>query len=99
MCNCTSKFAAIAAPRNDNVKKEQDWADRIVAARKRRPFTSLEEFARDTGLLRLGREPFEKHVLSQPGVRAALMRLGTERLLQVSKLLSGRAALAGDLRV
>lgn len=45
-----SGFAAIAAPRNDNVKKEQDWADRIVAARKRRPFTSLEEFARDTGL-------------------------------------------------
>jgi error-prone DNA polymerase len=35
---------------NDNVGKEQDWADRIVAARKRRPFTSLEEFARDTGL-------------------------------------------------
>ena len=27
-----------------------DWADRIVAARNRRPFTSLEEFARDTGL-------------------------------------------------
>ncbi len=27
-----------------------DWADRIVAARKRRPFTSLEEFARDTAL-------------------------------------------------
>jgi error-prone DNA polymerase len=27
-----------------------DWADRIVAARQRRPFTSLEEFARDTGL-------------------------------------------------
>ncbi|WP_108513125.1 error-prone DNA polymerase [Bradyrhizobium algeriense] len=35
---------------NDNVGKERDWADRIVAARKRRPFTSLEEFARDTGL-------------------------------------------------
>ncbi|KRR01833.1 DNA polymerase [Bradyrhizobium jicamae] len=50
MCNCTSEFATIAAPRNDNVRKEQDWADRIVAARKRRPFTSLEEFARDTGL-------------------------------------------------
>jgi error-prone DNA polymerase len=33
---------------NDN--KEQDWADRIVVARKRRPFTSLEEFARDTAL-------------------------------------------------
>lgn len=27
-----------------------DWADRIVAARTRRPFTSLEDFARDTGL-------------------------------------------------
>ncbi|MDO8401386.1 MAG: error-prone DNA polymerase [Bradyrhizobium sp.] len=27
-----------------------DWADRIVAARARRPFTSLEDFARDTGL-------------------------------------------------
>ena len=50
MCNCTSEFAAIAAPRNDNVEKEQDWADRIIAARNRRPFTSLEEFARDTGL-------------------------------------------------
>ena len=35
---------------NDNVGKEQDWADRIVAARQRRPFTSLEEFARDTAL-------------------------------------------------
>lgn len=50
-------------------------------------------------LLRLGREPFEQHILSQPGVRAALMRLGTERLLQVSKLLSGRAAHVGDQRV
>ncbi|MCK1382925.1 error-prone DNA polymerase [Bradyrhizobium sp. 21] len=28
----------------------EDWADRIVAARNRRPFTSLEDFARDTGL-------------------------------------------------
>jgi error-prone DNA polymerase len=27
-----------------------DWGDRIVAARERRPFTSLEEFARDTKL-------------------------------------------------
>ncbi|MFO1109242.1 MAG: error-prone DNA polymerase [Bradyrhizobium sp.] len=27
-----------------------DWASRIVAARKRRPFTSLEDFARDTAL-------------------------------------------------
>src|SRR5262249_57726993 len=29
---------------------EEDWADRIVAARKRRKFTSLEDFARDTAL-------------------------------------------------
>ncbi|MDI4235075.1 error-prone DNA polymerase [Bradyrhizobium sp. Arg237L] len=37
-------------PRNDSVEKAEDWADRIVAARQRRPFTSLEDFARDTGL-------------------------------------------------
>ncbi|MCA1456776.1 error-prone DNA polymerase [Bradyrhizobium sp. BRP22] len=35
--------------RNDDADKA-DWADRIVAARQRRPFTSLEDFARDTGL-------------------------------------------------
>jgi error-prone DNA polymerase len=29
---------------------KEDWADRIVAARTRRPFTSLEDFARDTAL-------------------------------------------------
>jgi error-prone DNA polymerase len=34
--------------RND--ERVTDWADRIVAARQRRPFTSLEDFARDTGL-------------------------------------------------
>ena len=38
------------APRNDNAKEPDDWADRIVAARNRRPFTSLEDFARDTAL-------------------------------------------------
>jgi error-prone DNA polymerase len=36
-------------PHNDNREKD-DWADRIVKARKRRPFTSLEDFARDTAL-------------------------------------------------
>jgi error-prone DNA polymerase len=44
-----SGFDAVASPRNDG-EDEQDWADRIVAARTRRSFTSLEEFARDTGL-------------------------------------------------
>ncbi|WP_027550431.1 error-prone DNA polymerase [Bradyrhizobium sp. Cp5.3] len=34
----------------NNAENPQDWADRIVAARNRRPFTSLEDFARDTGL-------------------------------------------------
>jgi error-prone DNA polymerase len=47
MCNCTSEFVAAATPRND---RSEDWAERIIAARKRRPFTSLEDFARDTGL-------------------------------------------------
>ncbi|MCP3471123.1 error-prone DNA polymerase [Bradyrhizobium sp. CCGUVB1N3] len=40
----------LRVPRNDNVERVQDWADRIVVARNRRPFTSLEDFARDTGL-------------------------------------------------
>jgi error-prone DNA polymerase len=38
------------APRNDGIVETDDWADRIVAARNRRPFTSLEDFARDTAL-------------------------------------------------
>lgn len=45
-----SGLDADASPRNDDVEKAQDWADRIVAARNRRLFTSLEDFARDTGL-------------------------------------------------
>ncbi len=53
-CECgqvDSGFAPRGAPRNDGLESaEKDWADRIVAARKRRPFTSLEEFARDTAL-------------------------------------------------
>ena len=39
---------ALRAPRNDI--EIDDWAARIVAARNRRPFTSLEDFARDTAL-------------------------------------------------
>jgi len=49
MCDCISELAPGGAPWNDNVEID-DWASRIVAARKRRPFTSLEDFARDTGL-------------------------------------------------
>jgi error-prone DNA polymerase len=40
----------IPLPRNDNDIPLDDWAERIVAARNRRPFTSLEDFARDTAL-------------------------------------------------
>ena len=39
----------LRVPRNDGGVAE-DWADRIVAARARRPFTSLEDFARETAL-------------------------------------------------
>ncbi|MES2195643.1 MAG: error-prone DNA polymerase [Pseudomonadota bacterium] len=39
----------LRVPRND-AERPDDWAERIVAARARRPFTSLEDFARDTGL-------------------------------------------------
>jgi error-prone DNA polymerase len=35
------------APRNDG---GEDWGERIVAARRKKLFTSLEDFARDTGL-------------------------------------------------
>jgi error-prone DNA polymerase len=45
-----SGFDADASPRNDDGESSDDWAERIVAARKRRPFTSLEDFARDTAL-------------------------------------------------
>jgi error-prone DNA polymerase len=52
-----SGFDVIASPRNDgndtllnDDPDADDWAERIVAARARRPFTSLEDFARDTAL-------------------------------------------------
>jgi error-prone DNA polymerase len=40
----------LRVPRNDDQDEADDWAERIVAARQRRAFTSLEDFARDTGL-------------------------------------------------
>jgi len=40
---------ALPMPQHDDVETD-DWAARIVAARARGPFTSLEDFARDTGL-------------------------------------------------
>ena len=48
MRNCASQFT-LRVPRNDRSGVE-DWAERIIVARQRRPFTSLEDFARDTAL-------------------------------------------------
>jgi error-prone DNA polymerase len=45
-----SGSAPDGASRNDDYAKADDWAERIIAARARRRFTSLEDFARDTGL-------------------------------------------------
>src|SRR5260370_4942878 len=42
----------LRVPRNDGRESADDWAERIVAARQRRPFTPLEDFARDTALPR-----------------------------------------------
>jgi cAMP-dependent protein kinase regulator len=50
-------------------------------------------------VLRLDREAFERLILSQPGMRGALMRVGTERLQRTARLLSGRDLHDGDLRI
>ncbi len=50
MCSAHLRSGANAPSRNDRGEEADDWAERIVAARQRRPFTSLEDFARDTGL-------------------------------------------------
>jgi cAMP-dependent protein kinase regulator len=41
-------------------------------------------------LLRLDRSAFERHIYTQPGMRDALMQIGTERLQRTARLLSGR---------
>ncbi|MGQ7496149.1 helix-hairpin-helix domain-containing protein, partial [Streptococcus suis] len=46
----TASDDAIRPPPQAGEVREDDWADRIIAARTRRPFTSLEDFARDTAL-------------------------------------------------
>jgi error-prone DNA polymerase len=48
--NMDSGSGADAPSRNDDQEEVDDWAARIVAARKRCPFSSLEDFARDTAL-------------------------------------------------
>ena len=43
-----SRYARPGMTSDARKQEVDDWADRIVAARTRRPFTSLEDFARDT---------------------------------------------------
>ncbi|WP_291858293.1 error-prone DNA polymerase [Bradyrhizobium sp.] len=43
-------LAPLAGRGDRNDARVEDWAEHIVAARARRPFTSLEDFARDTAL-------------------------------------------------
>ncbi|GHG79014.1 hypothetical protein GCM10012319_30380 [Comamonas sp. KCTC 72670] len=51
-------------------------------------------------VLRLERAAFQKHLLSQPGLKGQLMRMGTERLQRTAQALaSGRVWHEGDLRV
>ncbi|NVJ21421.1 MULTISPECIES: cyclic nucleotide-binding domain-containing protein [Myxococcus] len=51
-------------------------------------------------VLQLPRAAFEKHLLSQPGTKGLLMRMGTERLQNSARVLaSGRVLHDGDLRV
>src|SRR6202048_2942663 len=50
VCGPLDSGLSLREPRYDDVERAEDWADRIIAARQRRPFTSLEDFARDTRL-------------------------------------------------
>lgn len=50
-------------------------------------------------VLRLDRSAFERLILSQPGMRGALTRVGTERLQRTARLLSGRDLHEGDMRI
>lgn len=50
-------------------------------------------------VLKLDRAAFERLILSQPGMRGALTKVGTERLQRTARLLSGKDLVEGDLRV
>jgi CRP-like cAMP-binding protein len=50
-------------------------------------------------VLKLDRAAFDRLILSQPGMRGALTRVGTERLQRTARLLSGRDLHDGDLLV
>jgi CRP-like cAMP-binding protein len=64
-----------------------------------KPVSATVRAEEGTVVLRLEREAFERLILSQPGMRGALTRVGTERLQRTAKLLSGRDLEDDDLRV
>jgi cAMP-dependent protein kinase regulator len=64
-----------------------------------KPVTATVRAEAPSVVLKLERAAFERLILSQPGMRATLMRVGTERLQRTAKLLSGRHIEEGDLRV
>jgi CRP-like cAMP-binding protein len=64
-----------------------------------KPVSATVKAGEGSVVLRLEREAFERLILSQPGMRGALTRVGTERLQRTAKLLSGRELQEGDLRV
>ncbi|RKH45393.1 Crp/Fnr family transcriptional regulator [Corallococcus sicarius] len=59
-----------------------------------KPVSATVRTRTDCVVLRLERAAFERHLLSQPGLKGLLMRMGTERLQQTAKAMSG-----ADLRV
>jgi CRP-like cAMP-binding protein len=55
-----------------------------------KPVTAMVRADVPSVLLRLDRSAFEKHIFSQPGMRDALMKIGTERLQRTARLLGDR---------
>jgi CRP-like cAMP-binding protein len=55
-----------------------------------KPVTAMVRADVPSVLLRLDRSAFERHIFSQPGMRDALMKIGTERLQRTARLLGDR---------
>ena len=68
-----------------------------------KPVSATVRTRTDCVVLRLERAAFERHLLTQPGLKGLLMRMGTERLQQTAKAMSvsgsNRELREGDLRV
>jgi cAMP-dependent protein kinase regulator len=64
-----------------------------------KPVTATVRADMPSVVLKLDRAAFERLILSQPGMRGALTKVGTERLQRTARLLSGKDLVEGDLRV